>query len=199
VAGERIRFGTFALEPRAGVLRRRGLRCPLQSQPFRLLVLLVEHSGELVTRERIREHLWPDTTVTYDQSINFAVRQIRIVLGDDAGLIQTIPRRGYRFAGECNAPSAVYAATQRDSSQPSNPSVVARLAGHASYFQEPRPDPGLRWPSWDADGRASLHDRHVRSSDGLLRRLIRAPKLQQRSFGMRSPGRCASGTGDCGR
>jgi DNA-binding winged helix-turn-helix (wHTH) protein len=65
VAGERIGFGTFELEPRAGSLRRGGRRCHLQSQPFRLLVLLVEHSGELVTREQIRDHLWPDTTVAY--------------------------------------------------------------------------------------------------------------------------------------
>ena len=63
MAGERIRFGSFELEPGVGALSRNGLRCPLQSQPFRLLTLLIERSGELVTREQIREHLWPDAIV----------------------------------------------------------------------------------------------------------------------------------------
>jgi DNA-binding winged helix-turn-helix (wHTH) protein len=72
----------------------------LQAQPAQLLALLLEHAGDVVTREQIRSTLWPDTTVAYDQNINFAIRQIRIAFDQDANLVQTLPRRGYRFVGE---------------------------------------------------------------------------------------------------
>jgi DNA-binding winged helix-turn-helix (wHTH) protein len=72
----------------------------LQAQPSQLLALLLEHAGDVVTREQIRSTLWPDTTVAYDQNINFAIRQIRVALDQDAVLVQTLPRRGYRFVGE---------------------------------------------------------------------------------------------------
>jgi DNA-binding winged helix-turn-helix (wHTH) protein len=99
VSGRRIRFGSHELDLDAAVLRRGRARCALQSQPLRLLALLVERRGDLVTREEIRAQLRSDTVVEYDQSINFAVRQIRIALGPDADFVQTVPRRGYRFVG----------------------------------------------------------------------------------------------------
>ena len=94
-----IRFGAHVFDPATGTLRRGKADCSLQSQPARLLALLVERAGEVVTREQIQQALWPETVVSYDQNINFAVRQIRVALDLDASLVQTVPRRGYRFVG----------------------------------------------------------------------------------------------------
>jgi DNA-binding winged helix-turn-helix (wHTH) protein len=94
----RFRFGAYVIDTDARVLSRDGARVPLQAQPFELLRLLVERPGELVTREEIRARLWPDRVVAYDLSINYAVRQIRAALDEDAAtILQTVPRRGYRF------------------------------------------------------------------------------------------------------
>ena len=98
--GRHISFGSHQLDPDAAILWRAGERCVLQAQPLRLLTLLIERRGEVVTRDDIREQLWSDTVVEYDQGINFAIRQIRIALGPDAHLVQTVPRRGYRFLGD---------------------------------------------------------------------------------------------------
>lgn len=98
---ETYRFGQFELDLTAGELRRNAGRVRLQPQPFKLLALLVRRAGALVPRDEIRTELWPDGTfVDFDQSVNFAVRQIRDVLGDSAErplYIETVPRRGYRF------------------------------------------------------------------------------------------------------
>ena len=94
-----VAFGAHVFDPRTGSLRRGQIRSRLQAQPAQLLALLLERRGDIVTRDEIRRALWPDTTVSYDQNINFAVRQIRVALGSDAGLLQTLPRRGYRFVG----------------------------------------------------------------------------------------------------
>jgi TolB-like protein/DNA-binding winged helix-turn-helix (wHTH) protein/Tfp pilus assembly protein PilF len=85
----------------SGELRRDGARVKLQDQPFRLLVLLLERAGEVVTREDLRTELWPaDTFVDFDHSLNTAVRKLRDALGDSAdapSYIETLARRGYRF------------------------------------------------------------------------------------------------------
>jgi DNA-binding winged helix-turn-helix (wHTH) protein len=91
-----FQFGAYTLD-RHGTLCRGGVPVPLQARPAELLLLLVERGGEVVTREAIRERLWPDTVVDFDRSINYGVRQIRIALGPDAGILQTVARRGYRF------------------------------------------------------------------------------------------------------
>jgi DNA-binding winged helix-turn-helix (wHTH) protein/Flp pilus assembly protein TadD len=95
------RFGPFELDPRTAELRRDGEPVPLQLQPARILVLLVERAGELVPREEIRALVWPDRVVDYEHGLNYAIRQIRSALGDDADApvyLETLPRRGYRFA-----------------------------------------------------------------------------------------------------
>jgi DNA-binding winged helix-turn-helix (wHTH) protein len=98
---ETYRFGQFELDVDAVELRRQGRRLKVQPQPFKLLVLLARRAGSLVGRDDIRTELWPEGTfVDFDQSVNFAVRQIRDVLGDSADrplYVETIPRRGYRF------------------------------------------------------------------------------------------------------
>jgi TolB-like protein/DNA-binding winged helix-turn-helix (wHTH) protein/tetratricopeptide (TPR) repeat protein len=99
-----IRFGVYEVDPRTGELRKHGIRVKLQDQPFAILMMLLERPGELVTREQIREKLWPaDTFVDFDHSLNTAIRRLRDALCDSADsprFIETLPRRGYRFLGE---------------------------------------------------------------------------------------------------
>ena len=97
----RVRFGTFDVDLRSGELRKHGIRLKLQDQPFQVLALLLEHPGDLVTREELRQKLWPvDTFVDFDTGLNTAIKKLRDVLGDSAEeplYIETLPRRGYRF------------------------------------------------------------------------------------------------------
>ena len=99
--GVRYRFGPFELDPVQGRLSRTGSGVKLQDLPLRLLVLLVERPGEIVTREEVRQRLWPeDTFVEFDNSLGVAVRKLREALRDDADApryVETVPRRGYRF------------------------------------------------------------------------------------------------------
>ena len=99
----RIRFDTFELDSASGELRKSGILLKLQPQPFRVLLLLVERAGQVVTREEIQRYLWTDSTfVDFEHGINFSINQIRGALADSAEkprYIETIPRRGYRFIG----------------------------------------------------------------------------------------------------
>lgn len=96
-----VRFGTFEVDFRAAELRKNGLRVRLQEQPFRILELLLERPGEIVTREEVRQRLWPaDVFVAFDQSLNNAIKKLRAALGDPAEnprFIETVARQGYRF------------------------------------------------------------------------------------------------------
>jgi len=96
-----LRFGAFELELRAGELRKSGLRIKLQQQPLQILQILVERSGEVVTREELRQRLWPaGTYVDFERSLNKAMVRLRDALGDSADFprfIETLPRKGYRF------------------------------------------------------------------------------------------------------
>jgi DNA-binding winged helix-turn-helix (wHTH) protein/TolB-like protein len=95
------RFGPFEVNAQERVLRRSGIRIRLQEQPFQVLQALLDARGEIVTREQLRQHLWPEGTfVEFDHALNTAVKKIRAALCDDAAVpryIETIPRRGYRF------------------------------------------------------------------------------------------------------
>lgn len=97
----RYRFGVFEADAATGELRRQGLRVRLHSQPFQLLVMLLERPGELLTREEICRELWPDETfVDYEHGVNSAVNRLREALGDKASsprFVETLARRGYRF------------------------------------------------------------------------------------------------------
>ena len=107
-----LSFGSFEVDVVSGELRRQGQKIRLQDQPFRLLVLLLDRAGDVVTREKVRETLWPaDTHVDFDHSLNTAVRKLREALGDSAEApryVETIARRGYRFI----APVALLPARQ---------------------------------------------------------------------------------------
>jgi cholera toxin transcriptional activator len=101
---EIVRFGVFEADLSARELRKSGRRLRLQDQPFFLLAALLQQPGTVVTREELRQRLWPaDTFVDFDHSLNTAVNKLREVLGDSAAsprFIETLARRGYRFVAE---------------------------------------------------------------------------------------------------
>src|SRR5580658_3368774 len=96
-----IRFGVFELNVYTRELRKDGKKVPIQEQPLRVLVSLLERPGELVTRDELREKLWQsDTFVDFDTGLNKAITKIRDVLEDSAAsprFVETLPKRGYRF------------------------------------------------------------------------------------------------------
>jgi TolB-like protein/DNA-binding winged helix-turn-helix (wHTH) protein/Flp pilus assembly protein TadD len=102
--GGRVRFGIFEVDLRAGELRKHGLRVRLQEQPFKVLAMLLERSGEVVTREELQKKLWPaDTFVDFDHGLNKVINKIREALSDSAEnprFVETVARRGYRFLAE---------------------------------------------------------------------------------------------------
>jgi TolB-like protein/DNA-binding winged helix-turn-helix (wHTH) protein/Tfp pilus assembly protein PilF len=96
-----LRFSVFEVDLRTAELRKQGLKVKLQGQPFQVLAMLLERPGELVTREEIREKLWPgDTFIDFEHSVNSSIKRLREALGDDPAaprFIETLPRHGYRF------------------------------------------------------------------------------------------------------
>ena len=102
-----LTFGVFELETLTGELRREGRLIRLRHQPVRVLQLLLERAGDLVTRREITEQLWPDDVdVDVEQGLNHCMKEIRAALGDrpdSPRFIQTLPRRGYRFLSEVQA------------------------------------------------------------------------------------------------
>src|SRR6516162_4715469 len=100
----RVRFGPFELDRQRGELRKEGRRIRLPEQPCQILRMLLESPGEVVSREAIRQRLWPDgTVVEVDHSINASVKRLRDALrasADKPRYIETLARRGYRFIGE---------------------------------------------------------------------------------------------------
>lgn len=96
-----VRFGLFEVDLHSGELRKQGVKIKLQEQPFQVLVTLLQHAGDMVTREELRRQLWPtDTFVDFEHGLNSAVRRLRDALGDSADnpvFIETLARRGYRF------------------------------------------------------------------------------------------------------
>jgi len=105
-----IRFGPFDADLQTQELRKHGVRLRLPRQSFQILKMLLERPGSLITREELRQVLWPsDTFVDFDHSLNAAVNRLREALGDSADeprLVETLPRRGYRFIGELALPTA---------------------------------------------------------------------------------------------
>ena len=101
-----LKFGVFEADLEAGELRKSGMRQKLAAQHFQVLQLLLEHPQEIVSRDELRRHIWPqDTFVDYDLALRKAITRLREVLGDSAEsprFIETIPRRGYRFIATLN-------------------------------------------------------------------------------------------------
>ena len=101
-----IRFGSFEVDKLTGELRKNGSRVKLQQQPLQILLVLLQRRGDIVTREELRQQLWPtDTFVDFDHSLNAAVKRLRDALGESADspvFIETLARRGYRFTVPIN-------------------------------------------------------------------------------------------------
>jgi TolB-like protein/DNA-binding winged helix-turn-helix (wHTH) protein/Tfp pilus assembly protein PilF len=147
-ASQRIKFGCFEADLRSAELTKQGKRIMLQEQPFRLLAMLIERRGELVTREEVRQKLWPNTIVDFDHGLNKAISKIRDALGDSAEkprFIETVARRGYRFLADV-----------RDTTQQERQAAAPRLlspvdqgfgrdAGQTVGFRVSRRRPVLSW------------------------------------------------------
>src|SRR5947207_6782910 len=103
----RVRFRQFEMDESTGELRKDGIKVRLQEQILQILQILLEHPGELVSREALRKRVWPtDTFVDFDHGINNAIKRLRESLGDSANTphyIETVARRGYRFIGSLAA------------------------------------------------------------------------------------------------
>jgi cholera toxin transcriptional activator len=110
-----LRFGVFEVDLDAGELRKNGARIRLQEQPFQVLTTLLQNASQVVTREHLREKIWPaDTFVDFDHSLNTAVNKIREALGDSASnprFVETLTRRGYRFNAAVDRVAATVAAS----------------------------------------------------------------------------------------
>src|SRR5574340_664223 len=106
--GDRICFGNFEVDPFSSELYCKGKRIRLQEQPFRILAMLLERPGEMVSRDALRRALWPeDTFVDFDVSLNTAIRKLRTALHDAVDhprYVETLPRRGYRFIARVQTP-----------------------------------------------------------------------------------------------
>jgi TolB-like protein/DNA-binding winged helix-turn-helix (wHTH) protein len=124
-----IRFQRFELDLQSGDLRKDGTRFKLQNQPFRVLAALLERPGQVVTREDLRRRIWPnDSAGDFDHAINLAIGKLRTSLGDSADvphLIETVPKRGYRFICTIEANGI-----------------------HQDGASQDEPLPGLRWKLW---------------------------------------------------
>jgi len=132
-----LRFGAYEFDLRAGELRKHGMRIKLQEQPCQILAILLEHRGEMVTREELQSRLWPSNTfVDFDHSLNTAVMRLREALSDSSEnprFIETLPRRGYRFVAPVEEKSAPLIE--------SHPPQTARLG--ASPTANPNENPAL--------------------------------------------------------
>lgn len=125
-----LHFGVFELDLSAGELRKSGVKLRLQGQPIQVLTLLLERPGDVVTREELRQKLWPsDTFVDFDHSVNTAINKVRDALGDSASsprYVETLARRGYRFIApvENGTRDASSSGTAATASQPGAPTFL---------------------------------------------------------------------------
>lgn len=138
----KVSFGVFEADLGSGELRKSGVRVRIQGQPFRLLALLLEHPGEVVSRERIQERLWGDrTNVDFDHSLGTAVNKLREALGDSAEnpiFVETLARVGYRFIAPVRAEPAPTAELP-DASQPRETNSLGLTVTAESLFERTLP------------------------------------------------------------
>ena len=120
-----VRFGAYEADLVSGELRKSGMRIRLQEKPFQVLALLLERAGQMVTREQLRDRLWPsDTFVDFDHGLNTAVNKLREALSDTASnprFVETVARRGYRFIAPVQDQSALKPADDRGPDLPPTP------------------------------------------------------------------------------
>ncbi len=147
-----LRFGIFEADLRSGELRKNGSKIRLQEQPFQVLAMLLERPGDVVTREELRQRLWPaDTFVDFDHSLNTAINKLREALGDSAAnprFIETLARRGYRFLAPVQGGERMFAVaaaeTAATGTNAAAPAEVLPAAVRGSAEDElPRPHRGF--------------------------------------------------------
>ena len=145
----KYKFDEFEADLRAAELRKGGVRLKLQMQPFQVLVALLERPKEVVTREELRQRLWPqDTFVDFDHGLNTAMVKLRDVLGDSASkpkFIETIAKRGYRFLGTVEVISELPVPTEPKTSAPAEVVQTATTG-----------NPNLQPPSLHAEADSAL-------------------------------------------
>src|SRR6204780_4309930 len=99
-----VRFGTFEVSLQSGEVRKSGLKIRVQQQPLKLLEILLERPGEVITREELRSRVWPNESFgDFDQALNISIGKLRSALGDSADnprFIETLSKRGYRFIAD---------------------------------------------------------------------------------------------------
>jgi len=144
----RLRFGVFELDLRAGELRKHGLRVRLQEQPFQVLAMLLEHAGEVVTREELQKKLWSaDTFVDFDHGLNKAINKIREALSDSAEsprFVETVARRGYRFLAEVKVSDTAAARSPELATEPRTTAKAPDRLGTAGELAMTKPFLPLR-------------------------------------------------------
>src|ERR1700676_433415 len=141
--GQTVRFGLFEADLGRGTLTRQGNRLKLQDQPFRILCLLLQQPGQIVSRERFRQELWPEGThVNFDGSLNAALKKLRAALQDDAEnprFVETIPRQGYRFVAPVHfineAPASVVSG-QGNGAEEGDKSIEVRLRLNPNFSDD---------------------------------------------------------------
>ena len=181
---ETWRFGVFEVDTRRVELRRAGIPIKLREQSFLILAYLVEHAGEIVTREELRSVLWPsDTYVDFDHSLNTAMMKLREALGDSTGTplyIETIPKRGYRFIAPVSSVTDARNGQPKTNGDPVSPpikevagprqAIACRLCIRFGFSGTPRfriachRQPGFLNPP--------SHPRHNRAGPGAFPRLL---------------------------
>lgn len=128
-AGSKVRFGPFVVDLSTGELSTNGTRVRLQPQPLKVLEILLERQGELITREEFRKRLWADDTfVDFEHSLNTAIKKLRQALGDEAETpryIETLPKRGYRFI--VDTPDCAETMQSQDEPEPPKPRAFGKL------------------------------------------------------------------------
>src|SRR6202051_4682608 len=146
-----VRFGTYEVSLQSGEVRKAGLRIRVQQQPMKLLGILLERPGEVVSREKLRRRVWADESFgDFDQAVNSAIAKLRSALGDSAEnprFIETLPKRGYRFIADVSVVDADARPKGPGSGpadlQPAEPAHKFQGAGSASAPQR-RPWSALR-------------------------------------------------------
>jgi TolB-like protein/DNA-binding winged helix-turn-helix (wHTH) protein/Flp pilus assembly protein TadD len=160
-----VRFGTYEVSLQSGELRKAGLRIRVQQQPMKLLEMLLEHPGEVVTREELRSRLWPSESFgDFDQALNISIGKLRSALGDSAEnprFIETLPKRGYRFIADVSIVNA-----------DPRPKRQEPVAGGLYESQEKKTDPGQKIPGAVSAGAPQRRLSPTRSIIGALALVI---------------------------
>lgn len=170
----RLRFGNYELDSRSGKLLCDGQPVKIQPQPLRVLAVLAEHPGEIVSREQLRERIWGDATfVEFDQGLNYCIRQIRVALGDDAlepAYIETLPKQGYRFIAPTGANGQTVDSVFRPAESEADP-------GPPTSPVSPVPPTSSKRPHWKILGTAMLV--LALSAAGIAISVMRQPAANQ--------------------